>query len=57
MKHFSFFYADYVNILGRRIHTVEKNMEPLVFASKEIGQEVNAHKTMYTVMCQDQNAE
>ena len=30
-------YADDVNILGGNLHTVEKNMEALVVASKEIG--------------------
>jgi hypothetical protein len=30
-------YADDVNILGGSIHTIEKDMEALVVASKEIG--------------------
>jgi hypothetical protein len=50
-------YADYVNILGGSIHTIRKNTEALVIASKEIGLEVNAEKTKYMVMSQDQNAE
>jgi hypothetical protein len=29
--------ADDVNILGRSMHTIEKNMQALVIASKEIG--------------------
>jgi hypothetical protein len=41
-------YADYVNILGRSIHTLKKNTEALVIASKEIGLEANADKTKYT---------
>jgi hypothetical protein len=38
-------YADDVNILGRSVHTIEKNTEALVVASKEIGLEVNSDKT------------
>jgi hypothetical protein len=49
-------YADYINILGGCIHTIMKNTASLVVASKEIGLEVNAHKTKYMVMSQDQNA-
>ena len=30
-------YADDVNILGARVHTVKKNAETLVVATKEIG--------------------
>jgi hypothetical protein len=49
-------YADDVNILGRIIHTVKENAEALVFATKEIGLEVNADKTKYMIMSRDQNA-
>src|SRR5215469_7821503 len=38
-------YADDVYILGRSVDTVKKNAETLVAATKEIGLEVNAHKT------------
>jgi sorting nexin-29 len=48
-------YADDVNILGRSIHSIKKNTD-LVIASKEIGLEVNAEKTKYMVMSQNQNA-
>jgi hypothetical protein len=44
------------NILGRSVHTVKKNAEALVIASKEIGLEVNADKTKYMVISRDQNA-
>jgi hypothetical protein len=49
-------YADDVNILDGSVHTVEKNTEALGAASKETGLEVNADKTKYMVMSQDQNA-
>ena len=40
-------YADDVNILEGSVHTVKKNAEALVAATKEIGLEVNAHKSKY----------
>jgi hypothetical protein len=49
-------YADNVNILGGRVHTVKENAKALVVAAKEIGLEVNADKTKYMVMSRDQNA-
>jgi hypothetical protein len=49
-------YADDVNILDGSIHTIQNNTEALVITSKEIGLEVNAEKTKYMVMSQDQNA-
>ena len=49
-------YADDVNILGGGIHTLKENSEALVAATREIGLEVSAGKTKYTVMSQDQNA-
>jgi hypothetical protein len=49
-------YADYVNIMVGSIHTIRKNTETLVIASKEIGLEVKAEKTKYMVMSRDQNA-
>ena len=42
--------------MGGSIHTIRKNTEALVIASKEIGLKVNAEKTEYMVMSQDQNA-
>jgi len=42
--------------LGGSIHTIKENAEALVVASKEIGLEVNADKTKYTIMSPDQNA-
>ena len=42
--------ADDINILGGSIHTIRKNTEGLVIASKEIGLELNAEKTKYMVV-------
>ena len=49
-------YAYDVNILGRSVHIIKKNTEPLVVPSKEIGLGENADKTKYMVMYRDQNA-
>ena len=49
-------YADDVNILGRSEHTITKNAEASEVASKESGLKVNAEKTKYVIMSQDQNA-
>jgi hypothetical protein len=47
-------YADDVNILCGSIHSLKKNAEALVVASKGIGREVNADKAKYMVVSQDQ---
>jgi len=49
-------YADDLNILGGSVDTVKKNAEALVAATKDIGLEVNAHKTRYMTVSRDQNA-
>jgi len=49
-------YADGVNILEGSIHTLKENAEALVAAMREIGLEVSADKSKYTVMSRDQNA-
>jgi hypothetical protein len=54
--HQSLAYADDVNILGGSAYTVKENVETLVVATKEIGQEVNADKPMYIIISRDQNA-
>jgi hypothetical protein len=49
-------YADDVAILGRSVQTLKKDTEALIVVHKESGLEVNAYKTMYIVISQDQNA-
>ena len=39
-----------INILGGSVHTIKENAEALIVASKEIGLEVNADKTMDMVI-------
>jgi len=55
-KHQLLIYADDVNIVGERVHTIQKNSEDLIVASKENGLEVNADNTQYMFMSRDQNA-
>jgi hypothetical protein len=50
------FHADYVNILGGSEHNIKEKVELLILASKELGIEVNADKTKYTVIYRHQNA-
>jgi hypothetical protein len=47
-------YADNVNILGRRVHTIKNNAGALIVARKVTGLEGIADKTNYIVMSQDQ---
>src|SRR5215469_16357772 len=48
-------YADDVNILVGSVDTVKKNAEALVAATKEIGLQVNVHKTKYMTVSRDWN--
>ena len=49
-------FADDVNILVGSVHTVKKNTEEFVAATKESGLEVNAHKSKYMTVFREQNA-
>ena len=49
-------YADNVNIMGGSIHTIKKNAEALVAATRETRLKVSADKTKNMVMSRDQNA-
>ena len=49
-------YADDVNILGGRVHTVKENAEALIVSSKKTRLEINADKTKYMVMSRVQSA-
>jgi len=53
-KHQLLVYADDINIFGGSVHTVKKNAEALVAATKDIGLDVNADKTKHMVMSRDQ---
>jgi hypothetical protein len=49
-------YTNDVNILGGSVYTKERNKWSLVFASEQIGLEINSDKTNYIVMYEDQSA-
>jgi hypothetical protein len=40
-------YADNVNLLGDNIDNIKRNTESLIYASKEVGREVNLEKANY----------
>ena len=48
-------YVEDVSIFGGSVHTVKRNAEALVVASKETGLEVNADNSKYMVMSRDRN--
>jgi len=58
MAHNSFWFMPIMLICCAEayVHTIKKNTEALSVSCKEIGIEVNADKTKYMVMSQDQNA-
>jgi hypothetical protein len=43
-------YANDINLLGYRINIVKDNRETLLGASRDVGLEINAKKSMYKIM-------
>jgi hypothetical protein len=48
--------ADDVTLLCDNIHTINRNIQTLIDASKEVGLEENTEKTKYTLLFRHQNA-
>jgi ABC-type phosphate transport system ATPase subunit len=49
-------YADDVNLLDDSTNTIKENIESLLEASRDIGLEINAEKTKYTIMSRHPNS-
>lgn len=54
-------YSDDVNLFGENVHAIKKSMENALFGNanevaNEVGTEVNAEETEYTVMPHEQSA-
>jgi hypothetical protein len=50
------FYADGINLLDDSTNTIKKNTETLLEASRDVGLEINAEKTMYMIMSRHPNS-
>jgi hypothetical protein len=48
-------YADYANLLGDNIDTINASTETLIDANKEVGLEINIEKTKYILLSRYQN--
>jgi hypothetical protein len=48
-------YADDVNLLGDNIDTIQKTIETLIDASKQVSLQVNAEKPKYMLLSRHQN--
>jgi hypothetical protein len=55
-KHQLLVYADDENLLSDNIGTIKRNTQPLIYAIKEVGLEVNTEKTKYMLKSRHQNA-
>jgi hypothetical protein len=49
-------YSDDVNLLGNSINTLKENTETFLEANRDIGLEIDAEKTMYTIMSRHPNS-
>jgi hypothetical protein len=49
-------YADQVNLLGDNTDTIKRNTETLIYASREVGLEVNVEKTKNKLLSRHHNA-
>jgi hypothetical protein len=49
-------YADDVNLLDDSVNTIKENTETLLGASRDIGLEINAEKSKYTIMSPHPNS-
>jgi hypothetical protein len=49
-------YAHDVNLQGDNIDTIYRNTQILIYASKEVGLEVNVERTKCMLVSRDQNA-
>jgi hypothetical protein len=45
-----------VNLLGDNIDTIKKNRETLIYATKDVGLEINVEKTKYMMLSRHENA-
>jgi hypothetical protein len=48
-------YTDDVNLLGNSVNTINRNSETLLEASRDIGLEINAENTKYTIISHHPN--
>jgi hypothetical protein len=49
--------ADDINLLGDSINTIKENTKTILGASRNVGLEINAEKTKYTIMSRHPNSE
>jgi hypothetical protein len=56
VTHHLLVYAHVANLLGDNIDTIKKNIETSIYASREVGLEVNIEKTKYKLRSGHQNA-